>query len=151
MNKKGISVWISYVMLTALVVSLGFIVFGWTTRTTEDTVEVIVERGDTLIACGLAGLDVRNLCQNTQTLNMDVTNTNDVKLLGVWVRMFNIYDRPQVSSRNTTINPQKTKSIQVIKQGIIKEVNIIPMIEVDDKRVLCESRKLDFSTIDICS
>ena len=150
-NKKGISVWISYVILIALVVSIGFFMLRWTRGHTEDTVQDIVERGDALTTCNLAGIDVKNLCQNTQTLNMDVTNTNDIRLEGLWVRMFDIYNRPQISSRNTTIKPQKTKAVKVLKQGIIKQADIIPIVKKDGKRILCESRKLQFSDIKICS
>ncbi|MAG16136.1 hypothetical protein CMO88_03680 [Candidatus Woesearchaeota archaeon] len=151
-NKRGVSVWISYVMLTALVVSIGFFVLKWSRDTTEDTVQDIVERGDALTLCGATNIDIKDLCQNTQTLNMDVTNTNDIKVEGLWVRMFDIYDRPQTSSRNTTILPQKTKNdLKIIKQGIIKDAVIMPLIYKDGKKVICESRKTTFENIVICS
>jgi len=47
-GKKGVSVWVSYVMLTAVVVSIGVVVLNWSRSTTEETVEDIVERGDAL-------------------------------------------------------------------------------------------------------
>ena len=37
-GKKAISVWVSYVLLTALVVSLSFFVLRWSQGLTEDTV-----------------------------------------------------------------------------------------------------------------
>jgi hypothetical protein len=150
-NKKGISVWVSYVMLTAVVVSIGILVLTWTRSTTEETVNDIVERGDALTTCAATGIGVNNLCQNTQTLNMDITNTNDIKLEGLWIRMFDIYGLPQTSSRNVTIAPQKTKNVQLIKQGIIKEADIMPVVKKGKQRILCESRKLNFGTIPVCS
>jgi len=149
-NKRGVSVWISYVMLTALVVSIGFFVLRFTRDTAEDTVEDIVERGDALTTCQNTGINVDNLCQNTQTLNMDVTNTNDIKIKGLWVRMFDIYNKPQISSRNVTISPQKTKNVKIIKQGIIKDVDILPIVEKDGTRILCDSRKLEFDDVVVC-
>ena len=149
-NKRGVSVWVSYVMLTAMVVSIGFLVLNWSRSFTEDTVEDIVERGDALTTCQASGVDIRNLCQNTQTLNMDVTNTNDIKIIGLWVRMFDIYDRPQISSRNITISPQKTKNVKIIKQGILKDIDVLPIVEKNNKRILCESKKLDFDNVAIC-
>jgi len=150
-GKKGVSVWVSYVMLTAVVVSIGVVLLNWSRSTTEETVEDIVERGDALTICAATAVDINNLCQNTQTLNMDVTNTNDIKLEGLWIRMFDIYNRPQTSSRNVTIGPQKTKEVKVIKQGIIKDADIIPIVKKDGKTILCESRKVNFENIKVCS
>lgn len=150
-NKRGVSVWVSYVMLTAMVVSIGFLVLNWSRSFTEDTVEDIVERGDALTTCQASGVDIKNLCQNTQTLNMDVTNTNDIKIEGLQFRMFDIYNRPQTSSRNVTINPQKTKFVNVIKQGIIKDVDIFPIVRKGGKRILCTSRTVEFDNIPVCS
>ncbi|MBS3133396.1 hypothetical protein J4470_04740 [Candidatus Woesearchaeota archaeon] len=150
-SKKGVSVWVSYVMLTAVVVSIGFFVMSWTRETTEETVQDIVERGNALTTCSSSGVDINNLCQNTQTLNMDVTNSNDIKVEGLWLRMFDIYNRPQTSSRNVTIAPQATKAVSIIKQGIIKDAEIMPIVKSGDKRIICESRKARFEGIAVCS
>ena len=150
-SKKGISVWVSYVVLIALVVSIGFFVLRWSRGLTEETVEDIVERGDALTTCQLAGVDINNLCQNTQTLNMDVTNSNDIKVIGLWIRMFDIYNKPQTTSRNFTLSPQKTKSVVVIKQGLIKDAAIMPIVKKGGKRIICESRKIAFEDIIVCS
>ena len=150
-SKKGVSVWISYILLTALVVSLGFLVLTFTRETTQRTVDDIVERGETLSLCEISGVDVQNLCQNTQTLNMDVTNTNDIKVVGLWARMFDIYGNPQVSSRNITIAPQKSKSISIIKQAIVGKVEIIPVVQGDNKLVKCQSRSISFDPVTVCS
>jgi len=143
-------VWISYVMLTALVVSLGFLVLAFSRETTEETVEDIVVRGNALVRCGLTGIDITNLCQDTQTLNMDVTNTNDIKVEGIWVKMFDIYNLPQTSSWNLTIMPQKTKEVKIIKQGIIKDADISPVIKNDKKTVICQSRTINFQDVVVC-
>jgi hypothetical protein len=150
-NKRGISVWISYVMLTALVVVLGFMVLVWSRSTTQETVDDIVARGDALTACQSSGVDVRNLCQDTQTLNMDVTNTNDVKVVGLWARMYDIYDEPQASSRNLTIGPQETKPIRVIKQGIISQVEVMPVVKKGNTLIRCQSRTVTFEPVPVCS
>ena len=149
-GKKAISVWVSYVLLTALVVSLSFFVLRWSQGLTEDTVEDIVARGDALVICGKTGIDISNLCQNTQTLNMNVTNSNDVKVISVQARMFDIYNMPQTFSRNATIEPHKTKEVSILKQGIIKKAEIIPVVKNDKVNIICLSRKVDFEDIPVC-
>jgi hypothetical protein len=150
-NKRGISVWISYVMLTALVVVLGFMVLVWSRSTTQETVDDIVARGDALTLCGVSGVDVIRICQDTQTLNMDVTNTNDVKVIGLWARMYDMYGEPQASSRNLSIGPQETKSIQIIKQGIISQVGIMPVVKKGNTLIKCQSRTVTIEPVPVCS
>ncbi len=150
LGKRGMSVWVSYVLLTALVVSLGAIVLNWSKGTTQQTVDDIVERGDALTTCASAGIDVLNLCQNTQSLNMNVTNTNDVKLEGLWASMFDIYNMPQSSSVNITIQPQKTKEVDLLKQGIIKKVEFSPIVSKGGKKIKCLSRKVSFESVPVC-
>lgn len=150
-GKRGISVWISYVMLTALVVALGFMVLTWSRSTTQETVDDIVARGEALTLCEISGVDIRSICQDTQTLNMEVTNTNDVRVVGLWARMYDIYDSPQVSARNLTIEPQETKSIKLIKQGIISEAEIMPVVRKGNTLINCQSRTVTFEPVPVCS
>lgn len=149
-GKKAVSVWVSYVMLTALVVSLGVIVLNWSKSTTQETVDDIVERGDALTTCSATGIDVRDLCQNTQSLNMNVTNTNEVKLEALWASIFDIYNRPQTSSVNITIQPQKTKAVDLLKQGIVKRVELSPVVSKSGKKIKCLSRKVSFDSVPVC-
>ena len=149
-SKKGVAEWISYVMLTALAVSLGALVLHWSRSTTEETVDDIVARGDALTLCEASGIDVSGLCQNTQTLNMEVTNTKDVKIESIQARMFDIYKRPQTASRNITILPQQTKSLQILKDGILKKAEIMPVVKKDSKRIVCQSRALSFDDVPVC-
>src|SRR3989338_711199 len=149
-GKKGVSVLVSYVMLTALVVSLGIIVLNWSRSTTQETVDDLVERGDALTACAATGIDVRDLCQNTQSLNMNVTNSNEVKLEGLWASMFDIYNMPQTSSVNITIQPQKTREVDFLKQGIVKRVEFSPVVSKGGKKIKCLSRKVSFDSVPVC-
>ncbi len=150
LGKRGVSVWVSYVLLTALVVSLGVVVLNWSRSTTQETVDDLVERGDALTTCASAGIDVLNLCQNTQSLNMNVTNSNEVKLEGLWASMFDIYNMPQTSSVNITIQPQKTREVDLLKQGIVKRVEFSPVVSKGGKKIKCLSRKVSFDSVPVC-
>ena len=150
LRKRGVSVWISYVLLTALVVSLGFLVLSFSRDSTQVTVDDIVERGEALRLCGVSGVDVRDLCQTTLVLGMNVTNTNDVRVVGLWARMFDIYGDPLVSSRNVTIEPQETLELNVLKQGVVGKVEIIPVVKGDGKLIKCQSRAVVFEPVSVC-
>ena len=81
---------------------------------------------------------------------MNVTNSNDVKVISVQARMFDIYNMPQTFSRNATIEPHKTKEVSILKQGIIKKAEIIPVVKNDKVNIICLSRKVDFEDIPVC-
>ncbi|MBI2145416.1 hypothetical protein HYU18_03790 [Candidatus Woesearchaeota archaeon] len=150
MSKKGVSVWISWVLLTAFVVMLGVIVLQWTKSHTTETVEDIVEKGDILTFCQETGIAVTDYCQDTQTLNMNITNNNNRKVEALLVRGFDIYNQPQGGQKNLTIVPEKAVQVELVKQGVLKRAEVMPMITVGKKRVVCQSRKITLESIEFC-
>lgn len=149
-NKKGIAVWISWVLLVAFSVLIGSLVLQFSKSHTTKTVDDLTEKGEILTLCQETGLAVNSYCQKTQTLNMNVTNNNNLKVSAVMVRGFDIYNNPQGGERNISIEPEKTKSIAVVKQGVLKRAEVMPMIIVGKKRVVCQSRKVALEPIDFC-
>ena len=149
-NKKGVEVWISWVMLIAFSVLIGSIVLQFTRSHTTSTVDDLTEKGEILTLCQETGLAVNSYCQKTQTLNMNVTNNNNRKVEALMVRGFDIYNNPQGGERNISLAPDKTKSVSVVKQGVLKRAEVMPMIVVGKKRVVCQSRKITLEPIDFC-
>lgn len=150
MGKKGVSAWLSWVLLVALAVIIGTFVLQWTKSQATETVEDMVEQGDILTLCQEAGLAVNGYCQNTQTLNMNVTNNNNRKVDALIVRGFDIYNNPQGGQKNISLDPEKAKSVVVVKQGVLKRAEIMPIITVGKKRVICQSRKVVVESIPFC-
>ena len=149
-GRKGISVWISWVLLVAFSVLIGSIVLNFTRSHTTATVDDITEKGEILTLCQETGVAVNSFCQKTQTLNMNVTNNNNRKVEALMVRGFDIYGNPHGGERNASLEPEKTKSISVVKQGVLKRAEVMPMIIVGKKRVVCQSRKITLEPIDFC-
>ena len=149
-NKRGVATWVSYVLLTLLVVSLGAIVLNWTKSTTTQTVEDIVARGEALTFCQETGFVVLEHCQDTQTLNINVTNNNNRKVDALIVRGFDIYNNPQGGQKNISLDPEKTKNVVVVKQGVFIRAEVMPIIVVGRKRVVCQSRKVAIEDIAFC-
>ncbi len=150
MNNKGMSVWVSYVLLTGLIVVIGFGVLSWSQRETQIAVSDVVERGDALSACESISIQIDNLCQDTQTLNMDITNSGRVTVKEVLARMFTVFDEAQAHSRVVDISPQRTKSISLIKEGTLQQAEIVPVVVVDNRNVRCESRVVEYTAVPIC-
>ncbi len=149
-GKKGIAVWISWVLLVAFSVLIGSVVLNFTRSHTTATVDDLTEKGEVLMLCQETGLAVNSYCQKTQTLNMNVTNNNNRKIEALVVRGFDIYNNPQGGERNISLEPDKTKSISVVKQGVLKRAEVMPLIIVGKKRVVCQSRKITLEPVEFC-
>ena len=150
-DKKGVSEWLSWVLLVAFAVIIGTSVLNWSKGHTTRTVEDLTEKGEFLTLCQETGVAVGGYCQDTQTLNMNVTNNNNRKVDAVVMRGFDYYNRPQGGQKNVTLDPEKTKNVVVVKQGILVHAEISPVIVVGKKRVICQSRKVTLENIPFCS
>lgn len=150
MGKRGISVWISWVLLVAMSVMIGSFVLQWSKTHTTETVEDITEKGDILTFCQETGLSVIEYCQHTQTLNINVTNNNNRKVDAILVRAFDIYSSPQHGEKNVSLEPEKTKAVEIVKVGVLKRAEVLPVIIVGKKRVICQSREVTLENIGFC-
>ena len=149
-DRKGVSVWISWVLLVALTVMIGSFVLQWSKSQATKTVEDITEKGEILTLCQETGLAINSYCQNTQTLNINVTNNNNRKVDSLLVRGFDIYGNPDGGSRSISLEPEKTKPVAIVKQGMLKQAEVMPVIIVGKKRVVCQSRKVMLENIEFC-
>ena len=149
-GKRGVAEWLSWVLLVALAVVIGTFVLQWTRGTTTETVEDLTEKGEILTFCQESGVAVLGYCQDTQTLNINVTNNNNRKVDAVIVRGFDIYNNPQGGQKNISLDPEKTKNVVVVKQGVLIRAEVMPIIVVGKKRVVCQSRKVAIEDITFC-
>ena len=149
-NRKGVEVWLSWVLLVAFSVFIGTLVLQWSRSHTTQTVEDLTQKGEILTICQETGVAVNSYCQKTQTLNINVTNNNNRKVDALLVRGFDIYGNPQNGERNISLQPDNSKSIQIVKQGVLKKAEVMPIIMVGKKRVVCISRKVTLEPVDFC-
>ena len=149
LGKKGVEAYVSWILLTAFAVAISVFMYSWINSQVETSVDNIEQRSD-LSMCDDIGLNIKNMCQNTQTLNTNITN---VKLLAVSqlnFRFFDLYDNVDQRQVNITIRPGDTQFIEVIKQGTLKQVEIIPVIKQDNKIITCTKSMLSAENIKIC-
>ena len=149
-SKKGVSEWLSWVLLVALAVVVGTFVLQWSRGNTTKTVEDLVEKGNILTFCQETGIAVNGYCQDTQTLNINVTNNNNRKVDALIVRGFDIYNNPQGGQKNISLGPEKAMNVVIVKQGVLKRAEVMPIIIVGKKRAICQSRKITLESIPFC-
>ena len=150
MTKKGISVWISWVLIIGFTVVLGTFFFSFMKGFTEESVEELIDRNEQVQVCDETSLRVDSFCQNTQTLNINVSNNGNLRIEELLFRMFDIYGMPQAVYKNVTINTEKTASLVIVKQGVIDQVEVIPVAHEKSNRFICQNRKVTEEDIKFC-
>ncbi|MBI4438402.1 hypothetical protein HY640_00555 [Candidatus Woesearchaeota archaeon] len=150
LGRRAVAPWVSYVLLVGLSVVLGVIVLNWSRGFASSQGSDLKDRAEASAACENLGVRLDKICQNTQTLNMNVTNNNNRRLDGLSVLMVDIYDAPQLRDVNVIVKPEEKAFVRVVKQGIVKRVEVTPSAGAS-KRVMCPGRKVVTETIPICS
>lgn len=141
--------YVSWVLLLSFAAALSAFMFAWMTTQVEISTSTIEERTDTA-TCDDISVSVDEACQNTQTLNINVTNVRLLTVNGLKFRFFDLYDNTELRSINITIRPGDTQTIEVIKQGTLKQAEIIPFTKQDDKIITCTVSMTTLENIQIC-
>ena len=149
LGKKGIESYVAWVILVALAVATGVFMYTWTTTSVEDSM-TFIEQADDKGICQDVGITIVNVCQNAQTLNMNVSNIRLQGISGLKFQFFDIYDNAESRIKNTTIRPKDIKELEIIKQGTLKQVEITPITIKDDKIIACTKSTITIENIRIC-
>jgi len=150
LSKKGVSVWISYVLVILFTVTLSVFMYNWIFGHAESTRDKMLTLVDT-DECQLVGIKLE-ACQNTQTLYINATNIKNVVIDRIVFRLINVYDEPERRETNITISPGETIKINLLKDyGITNDLEALPTLVKDDKQIICESRKATLSSISLCN
>lgn len=151
MNKKGISVWISWVLIIAFMAVIAAFMFGWTSSFTKSSTDRLKEVYDS-VDCQLVTISIDSICQNTQTLNMNITNRKNIDIDNLIFRIYDIYGNPETKEVDTFIRHGKTnvEKVEVIKQGITSVIEVVPVVIKSDTKIICDHKKITANNIKFC-
>ena len=144
-GKKGISVYVSWVLVMAFVVGLSAFMFTFMRGYAETSAEQIKERALISLECDAVALTIDSACQNTQNLYIHITNRGDISIDGMLFRMYDLYYDGQIDEKNLTLDIGKynAKEVQLIKRGDVKKIRkieIVPIVVSDGIEIKCENR-----------
>lgn len=148
-NKKGVSLYISWILLMLLIISLSAIMYNWYNQRAERSADILKEQS-TEDVCDKVGILIENICQNTQTLNINISNSRDIKVNQLIFGLIDIYKDPETKKVNVTIYPGETEQIEIIKQGTLYQVDVIPVVVVDKITNICSNSKVFKNSIAQC-
>lgn len=148
-TKKGVSLYISWIMIMVLVIVLSATMYNWYGQRAEKTTEVLLEQSAEDV-CDSVGIVIEDLCQNTQTLNINISNKNDIKVNQLVFGLIDIYNDPETKKINITIYPGETEHIELIKQGTLYQVDVTPVAVTDGITNVCSNSKIFKNNIVQC-
>ncbi|RLE38146.1 hypothetical protein DRJ17_04845 [Candidatus Woesearchaeota archaeon] len=148
-NKKAISEYISWVLLILIVVTIAVIVATFVQRFSEKSVSNI-QTSVSVEECNFVSVSVPGLCQKPLSLYINITNNNLITITELKFRLVYLNNSTDNQRKIITIIPGDTKELELLTQEIIKKLDIIPVFQKENKRIICEEQKYSTETIEIC-
>ena len=149
-SKKADGLWISWVLLLAFVVALSTFMFNWTQSRNEVFAKELQVMADTA-ECDSVSIRVQESCQNPQLLNINISNSNSIKVDQL---VFNIYDvyleNPLTRVKNITIFPSEVENLKILKQSTTQQLEIVPVVFTEEDKIFCYKKTLTLTDIDYC-
>ena len=143
--RKGISIYVSWILVMAFVVGLSTFMFMFMRGYAETSAQQIKERGLSAIECDSLFITIDSACQNTQNLYINIINRGDITVDGMIFRMYDLYYEPQIDRKNLTLEVGKynAKEVQLIKRGDVKKIRkieVVPIVVSNGIRITCENK-----------
>jgi len=148
-SKRGVSVYLGWVLLMAFAVMISTFMYGWMTTHVEEQTKQIDERADEHL-CDSVTFSIIGQCQDNYEYLFNITNTNTMRIEGFKIRLFDIYDEPFQTSINTTLKPSQTLNYKTLKHGTLAQAELIPLVISKDRDVYCEASKVILQNIPQC-
>jgi capsule polysaccharide export protein KpsE/RkpR len=150
-GKKGVSIWISWVLIIAFMSIIASVMFVWTSGFTSQSTQRLKDVYNA-VDCNFVTVSIDGACQNTQTLNMNITNRKNIDIDELVLRIYDIYGNPETKEMSVFIRHGRTntETVKVIKQGVTSVVEVVPVVIKDNKRIICDERKITANNINFC-
>ncbi len=150
-GKKGASVYVSWVLVTAVAFGLGFLMYNWTVGHVRQSSSELEARSQQSI-CRDVTLSVEQICQNTQNLYTNMTNTNVVKIDRLLVRITDLYGDSESRDEEVELAPgDKETNYRILKPGSVAlSVRITPVVLEKGNSLICQESSVELEDIDQC-
>ena len=154
-GKKGVSVWLSWVLLFTFAVAISAVGFRFiipiVEKSTIDLKKVVFNTDE----CRQIAISVEGACQDNsaQVLNITIRNRNYIRIDKLTFQVFGAGNQPLFTNHTTSKHgPQREKvySIPTNTSGTITFATITPRIFREDLEIVCQDRGSSVTTIPSC-
>lgn len=151
-NKRGVSVWFSWVLLVALMVSMSAFMYTFLSGFAEDTAENSKEVVMDSESCSNLGISASVSCgKNSNDLKITLKNVNYQRIDSVSIDLYDVFNSPVQKNKYVNLASGEKKEFSVLKDGVVKEVHVVPVVVRNNKKVYCSNKKIVVSNIKACS
>ncbi len=147
-SRKAVSELLSWVFIILLVVTLAIIAATFIENISESTTENIktqIDRED----CNFVSI-APTMCQKPLTLYMNITNNNLLTIKEIRFRILYLDNSTQNTKQVLTILPAETIQLELLTNTLIQKLDIIPVIQKENKLIICEMSTFSTESINIC-
>lgn len=145
-SKKGASAVVAWVLLLGFTIGLATTVFLWTTRQTEEMSKSAVK----FVEGGMQCDDVMINVAVSVPCNLKIINTRYLNISQLSIRKLLPADPKSFIYKDKVLEPQSkdkpveryTASVDMNPVGYCGEVEVMPIINVDDELVGCKNKAL---------
>jgi hypothetical protein len=149
-NKTGVSIWISWVMLVAFMVTLSTAMYYFFADYTKKSIDNIKSTVVDSKLCDNVGISATVCLKSTSELTINIKNVNYMTIDRLALDMFDVFDRPQQKSKEFNLVSGTQRQFDILKDGIIKEVHIVPVVYKDGKTIFCSNKDITVQNIESC-
>jgi len=122
----------------------------WVITMTQNNVNQMQKTVYDTAECDFTGINIDSVCQDTQTVYTNITNTKELEVTAIYIRTYNMYNQPDMYEKNLTIKPGRTMKLDIFKEGAIKKLEIIPIITKNKKTIICKGKSTSTENIEQC-
>ena len=149
-NRRGATQWLSWVLLVGFTVGISVFVYGWMVDQANKSATQMQSIVEDSSECDYLSIYVSSICQDAQHIYLNITNSNALDVDRIIFRTFDLESQPDMRNRSVSIRPQSTKELTVLKQGITKKLELIPMTQTSTKVVMCRKKMVIEENIKQC-
>lgn len=149
MKKKGVSQYVGWVLLIGMAIALAAMMYNWTRGFTERQVDDLEARTDDLV-CESVNFDVSSACQNSQTLNMNITNTNNLRIQRLNFQFIDLYGNSESRTQTIKLFTGDNQKIRILKQGTLAQARVTPVVKKDNTLITCQQKSVAIENIEQC-
>jgi hypothetical protein len=148
-GKRGASVWISWVLITVFMVSLGAFIYKWSASYAADSAQDVEDRAFRA-ECEFVAIEITYACQRTNGIDITIVNKKDVKVDKVIFSFFNVFGNAESREQVRSIATGEERDFFIIKEGTISTIKATPSVLKKERWIVCSEKETEYSDIPYC-
>lgn len=143
----------SWILLFGMVVALSFVLYNWSIEQATTRSEEIKSRTDPLV-CSQVGITIKGYCQDSKSLQVNVSNTNNYDVSSIQLRTVGLYPEEDDYLATKIIEfdvlSGDTEKLVTLKKGTLSQFTLVPIATREGKNVICEEQSITKEDIKQC-